>query len=90
MKKEYKNSFKLFIYTNDLQVLLDMAFDLAWCFCVPSCQISHWMEWMLILKMFPMFVSLPQTLRIQSPEGTKRIDVHPSDPILEVFEKVSA
>lgn len=37
-----------------------------------------------------MFVSLPQTLRIQSPEGTKRIDVHPTDSILEVFEKVGA
>jgi len=29
MKKEYRDNFKLFIYTNDLQVLLDMAFDLA-------------------------------------------------------------
>ncbi|XP_021925198.1 nuclear protein localization protein 4 homolog [Zootermopsis nevadensis] len=28
------------------------------------------------------------TLRIQSPEGTKRIDVHPTDSILELFEKV--
>ena len=28
MKKEYKDSFRLFIYINDLQVLLDMAFDL--------------------------------------------------------------